>query len=147
MNGDSAEEKKIIVDSDWKDQVQQEKEKLQAEETPAATPAVEEPVAAAAPADSDNSSRFDPSKLPPPDFRMLVSMLATQAFAAMGQIPHPETGQPMIELPLAKHMIDLLGVIDEKTKGNLTSDEAEMIEHALHDLRMGYFALAQQAKK
>ncbi|EAQ78468.1 DUF1844 domain-containing protein [Blastopirellula marina] len=146
MTDDSEAEKKIIVDSDWKEQVEQEKEKLRAEDAPEATPAAEEPVAAA-PTDSDSSAKFDPSKLPPPDFRMLISMLATQAFAAMGQIPHPETGQAMVELPLAKHMIDLLGVIEEKTKGNLSPDEAEMIEHALHDLRMGYFAMSQQAPK
>ncbi|UUO05607.1 DUF1844 domain-containing protein [Blastopirellula sp. J2-11] len=144
MNGDSEAEKKIIVDSDWKEQVEQEKEKLRAEDAPEAPPAAEEPAAAAP---SDNSAKFDPSKLPPPDFRMLISMLATQAFAALGQIPHPETGQAMVELPLAKHMIDLLGVIDEKTKGNLSPDEAEMLEHALHDLRMGYFAMSQQAQK
>ncbi|MCC9604417.1 DUF1844 domain-containing protein [Blastopirellula sp. JC732] len=96
--------------------------------------------------ETHRGGKFDPSKIPPPDFKMLVSMLATQAFAAMGQIPNPETGQPMLELPLAKHMIDMLVVIDEKTKGNLTPEEAQFIEHALHELRMGYFAVSQGKK-
>ncbi|PQO41473.1 DUF1844 domain-containing protein [Blastopirellula marina] len=117
-------------------------------------PRTEQPAAAAAesqPAEGASEtfggSKFDPNKLPPPDFRMLVSMLATQAFAAMGQIPNPATGQPMVELPLAKHMIDMLTVIEAKTKGNLSADEDKFLENALHELRMGYFAMSSQAKK
>ncbi|TWT29537.1 DUF1844 domain-containing protein [Blastopirellula retiformator] len=116
-----------------------EAEKPQTEETAADQPAAEATTTHA-------GAKFDPSKLPPPDFRMLISMLATQAFAAMGQIPNPETGQPMVELGLAKHMIEMLAVIETKTKGNLTTDEEQMLENALHELRMGYVAMSQGKK-
>ena len=74
--------------------------------------------------------------MPPASFGMLVTSLATQAMAALGFFPDPSTGETMLNRPIAKHFIDTLSVLDEKTKGNLTDQESEILSQALHQLRM-----------
>jgi hypothetical protein len=69
--------------------------------------------------------------------------LATQALASMGQIPGAD-GNPVIELDHAKHFIDTLGILDEKTKGNLTLEESTMLTNALHELRLLFVAVGKQ---
>ncbi len=113
---------KIIVDEDWKSQVERERQQAQDEET---TPAAQT------------------EGMPPASFEVLVSSLATQAVAALGQFPDPNTGQAMVSLPYAKFNIDLLSVLDEKTRGNQTEEEKQLIEEALHQLRMLYLAVEQ----
>ena len=81
--------------------------------------------------------------MPAPDFTLLISMLATQAFSAMGQIPDPATGQTHKHPEVAKHMIDLLAVLEEKTKGNLEPQEKQALESILHELRMAYVAVTR----
>jgi len=114
------EDPKIIVDDDWKAQVEREKEQLAAadSETPTA------------------SDEMPQGEMPPASFEMLVTSLATQAMAALGFFPDPSTGETMLNRPIAKHFIDTLSVLDEKTKGNLTDQEAEILSQALHQLRM-----------
>ena len=75
---------------------------------------------------------------------MLITTLSTQALASMGYIPDP-SGQNMANLPLAKHFIDTLGVLDEKTQGNLTDEEKNLLTETLHQLRMA-FVNAQQSE-
>ena len=113
---ESNDDPKIIVDDDWKAQVAKEKEQL---------------------ADQAEDDDGQP-ELPPASFPMLVSSLATQAMGALGFFPDPATGQAMFNKPMAKHLIDSLAVLEEKTKGNLTSEEHEMLEQSLHQLRMLY---------
>jgi hypothetical protein len=115
---------KIVVDSNWKEQVQAEKEAAQ--QSPKDEPTPEESA----------------SQLPPATFPLLVSSLATQALMTMGQIPDPE-GKASVELDHAKHTIDMLEVLDEKTKGNLTTEEAAMMQQVLHQIRMVYVAVAK----
>ena len=62
----------------------------------------------------------------------------------MGQIPAPD-GKPVIQLDHAKHFIDTLGVLEEKTKGNLTSDEAAMLTNVLHELRLLFVSVGKQS--
>jgi hypothetical protein len=114
---------KIIVDDDWKSQVEQEKEQLKQQSQA-------EPTAAEGEAESQ--------ELPPATFLVLMSTLATQAMAAMGLIPDPMTGTPNVNLPMAKHFIDLLAMLQEKTKGNLTDEEENHLRDGLHQLRMIY---------
>ena len=83
---------------------------------------------------------------PPASFEMLVTMFFTQAMAALGQIPNPMTGVAEISKPHAKHYIDTLEIIGEKTKGNLSTDESKMHSEALHALRMMYVNVKQPAK-
>ncbi len=145
----SDEKRKIIVDEDWKTQVEREREQLR-EQAPepgkqdfsaAATQPVASTSESSAAAPGDAAGDFE---LPPPSLPMLISTLATQAIAAMGQLPDPETGQPIVRPKFAKYHIDLLAVLQEKTKGNVTSDEADMLEGALHELRMMYVQILKQ---
>jgi hypothetical protein len=87
--------------------------------------------------------RIDPSQLPPANFATLVTMFSTQAMVALGLLPDPVTGRPEPELALARHYIDLLGVIEEKTQGRLSSEEERLLESSLHELRMAYVELAK----
>lgn len=145
------DEPKIIVDEDWKSQVEREKEALRNQATAAGQ--TDNKDATADTADSepavDSKKASAPSadrQLPPATFNVLVSTLATQAMAAMGLFPDPETGQPQIERPLAKHFIDTLVMLEEKSKGNLTDDEAAQLRDGLHQLRMIYLALPPLSK-
>jgi hypothetical protein len=126
-------EKKIIVDEDWKSQVQAEKEqaaKAKEEGGPAESP--------------DAEATSDERALPPASFATLLSMLATQAMVALGQIPDPVTGEASFDKELARYFIDTIGVIEEKTKGNLAPEEAGGIEDLLHQMRMAFVAMQQQ---
>ena len=120
------DEPKIIVDDDWKSQVEQEKEELKQQ---GASGGDEEP--------------HEPGELPPATFLVLMSTLATQAMAAMGLLPDPMTGEPTVNLPMAKHFIDLLAMLQEKTQGNLSDDEAAHLRDGLHQLRMVYVSSGQ----
>lgn len=79
-----------------------------------------------------------PDKLPPPSFSLLVATFGSQAMVALGQVPNPLDNKTEVRLDLAKHAIDMLAIIEQKTKGNLAADEAAMLEAVLHQLRMAY---------
>ena len=82
--------------------------------------------------------------LPPADFTMLVNMLVTNAMVFLGQMPAPGSQQYMRNLPQAQHMIDLLMVLREKTQGNLTQDEEQMMQDLLPQLQMAYVSASRQ---
>jgi len=82
--------------------------------------------------------------LPPADFATLVNMLATNAMVFLGQIPAPGSQQYLRNLPQAQHMIDLLMVLREKTRGNLTQEEEQMLEDLLPQLHMAYVSVSRQ---
>jgi hypothetical protein len=107
-----AEEKDKIVDEEWKKHVQEEKEMEAEEETP--------PV------------------LPEASFILFTSSLATQALIALGEIENPVTRTKEKNLAQAKFTIDTLGIIEEKTRGNLTPEEKRYLEGVLYDLKMSY---------
>ena len=115
------EEPKIIVDEDWKSQVAREKEQIKN-----------------APAEEANPEAPEMGEFPPANILVFISMLAQQAMAALGLMADPLSGEVRANRPLAKHCIDMLGVLEEKTKGNLTEDEAGHLRDALHQLRMVY---------
>lgn len=75
------------------------------------------------------------------DFQMFLLSLATSALMALGEIPD-ERGQRHTSLALARQNIDLLEILEEKTAGNLTAEEARLLQHNLHELRMRYVAKA-----
>ncbi|MES2790998.1 MAG: DUF1844 domain-containing protein [Planctomycetota bacterium] len=93
-----------------------------------------------------DTPKISESDIPAPSFPVLVSMFSTQAAVALGMIPHPVTKQMQTELPLAKHFIGMLTVLEEKTKGNLNSEEATFLERSLHQLRMAFLDLERKAK-
>jgi hypothetical protein len=76
--------------------------------------------------------------LPTIDFATFVLSLSHSALMHLGEAPHPEHGQVETSLALAKQTIDLLGVMEAKTKGNLSGDEERVLTHVLFDLRMRY---------
>jgi hypothetical protein len=76
--------------------------------------------------------------LPEIGFTHFIFSLSTSAFIQLGEIEDPFTKNLVKNLPLAKQTIDLIGMLKEKTKGNLTSEEEKVIEYVLYDLRMKY---------
>jgi len=74
----------------------------------------------------------------PASFLSLIMSLASNAAASLGMMPHPVTGETGVDLKTAKHWIDVLGMLDQKTRGNLDPQEAQVIESLLADLRMQY---------
>jgi hypothetical protein len=79
-----------------------------------------------------------PHKLPPPSFSLLVATFASQAMVAFGKAPDPIEGKTEVRLELARHAIDMLDILEQKTKGNLEAEEAAMLEGILHQLRMEF---------
>src|ERR1700760_3450099 len=77
-------------------------------------------------------------------FIEFVMMHAQNAALFLGQIPNPKTGEGEVNLELAKLFIDQLAMIQEKTRGNLTSEEATVLRNALSNLQMAYVEVARQ---
>jgi hypothetical protein len=122
------EEKKIIIDEDWKAEAQKEKEILAAQEE--------------AEKEKKQAEKQARGPLPEGNFAALVSMLTTQALFALGllQVKGQEEKEP--DLEMAKYNIDILETIQEKTKGNLTKEEETVLTNTLNELRMGYVRVA-----
>jgi hypothetical protein len=70
-----------------------------------------------------------------------VQSLQMGAMIGLGMVQGPDGKRPPADLPAAKDAIDLLGILQEKTKGNLTKEEEEVLREGLYHLRMGYMAL------
>jgi hypothetical protein len=76
--------------------------------------------------------------LPAVDFHTFVLSLGSSALLHLGELEHPDVGAPQKDLPLAKHTIDILVMLEEKTRGNLTPAEEKLIGSLLYDLRLRY---------
>ena len=72
------------------------------------------------------------------DFTTFVISLGSSAFVHLGEVPHPESQQPAPNLVLAKQTIDILGMLQAKTRGNLTPEEEKLLDHLLVDLRLRF---------
>lgn len=122
--------KKIIIDEDWKQEAQREKEVLAAQEEAEKGKIKEE--------------QFRRGPLPEGDFASLVSILVTQALFALGVlgVKGQERQKREPDLELAKYNIDMLEMLQEKTKGNLTEEEKEVLESTLNQVRMAYVKVA-----
>ena len=79
-----------------------------------------------------------PPTLPAVDFHTFVLSLGSSALLHLGELEHPDVGAPQKDLPLAKHTIDILVMLEEKTRGNLTAAEDKLIASLLYDLRLRY---------
>jgi hypothetical protein len=82
-----------------------------------------------------------PSAVGGPRFLDLVQSLQVGAMAGLGLLQGPDGKRSPVDLPAAKDAIDLLGILQEKTKGNLTKEEEEVLREGLYHLRMGYMAM------
>ncbi len=76
--------------------------------------------------------------LPPVDFSTLVLSIAQGALMNLGELADPDTGETQQNFALARHNIDLLSLLQDKTRGNLDHDEQKLVENLLYDLRMKY---------
>ncbi len=114
---------KLHVDSDWKAQAQAEKERLTKQEVAKGPKAGRE-------------------EMPPADFRSLVGLLASQAVGGLGGYTD-EQGRVMVDLMGSRFAIDLLGVLQEKCKGNLTPEESKDIAEVVAELRNRFVQIAQ----
>jgi len=110
---DTMDETKKNIDESWKEIVEKEKKT------------------------SKKEDKFVPSE---PDFNFFITTLALQASIALGQVPSPTTNKKEEDLNQAKFLIDTLGMLKEKTKGNLTAEETELLENLLYELQMQYIA-------
>ena len=127
MNTENDEKKK--VDEDWKKRAQLEKEQDAAKFEP-------QPEAAEA---TDGSAPAGPKPgKPSPQFVGLIESLASQALMFMGAVRDPMTGEAQTDLRQAQAMIDMLTMVEEKTKGNLVKEEEEMVKQVLNEVRMHF---------
>lgn len=122
------QEKKIIVDEDWKKQVEAEREALRRLE------------------EEQQAGRAEPSQagpLPPPDLTFLASNLYLQGLVALGLTADPAAEKVVVRLDLARHTIDLLAMLQQKTEGNRTPEETEALDGMLHELRLAFVQVQQ----
>ena len=83
-------------------------------------------------------------QLPPVDFISYLTNLVETGRLYLEGIPNPETGQVVINLPLVKHIIDTIEMLEGKTKGNLTAPEANFLSNTLYELRMNYLRVVNR---
>jgi hypothetical protein len=93
---------------------------------------------------SSEQKRAEP--FPQLDFSAFILTLATTAQVGLGSMPNPQTHQTEVNLPAAKQVIDILGLLKDKTTGNLSQDEQALLDSALFNLRMLYIR-AMEGKK
>jgi hypothetical protein len=154
------EQPSLHIDTDWKKQAQEEKRKLVEEEQKRAAdrekaaattppPPTMTPAPSAGPASAGPSpARGRPAPgaargIPEASFATLVNSLMTQVLMYLGELT-PRGVEPQVNLDLAKFNVDLLGVLEEKTKGNLTPEEQKLLDTALYEVRMRYVSVASQ---
>jgi Domain of unknown function (DUF1844) len=124
--------KKLIIDDDWKQEAQKEKEILTEKEKQQ---------------QGEPETAGSVPSLPPADFSSLVSMLGTQAFYAMGFIRTREDEEPVQDLKMAKYNVDLLAVLQEKTENNLSDEEHKILDETLQQLRMAFIQASNPSPK
>ena len=125
------EEKKIIIDEDWKSRVEAERE--QAKKEPAR------------PEGEPSQAAEEHGPLPPPSLELVISTFAMQAMISLGVIADPTSGKGEVHLDAARHFIDTVELLKTKTEGNRTPEESELIDKILSDLRLSYVAVSQRS--
>ena len=167
------EQPSLHIDTDWKKQAQEEKRKLAEEEqkraeeraaaqrtaapiapgvaspvteaTTSARPASAGPVTGATgPARGRAGSPASRERgMPEASFPTLVNSLVTQILLYLGDLT-PRGAEPQVNLDMAKFNVDLLGILEEKTQGNLNPEEQRLLDNALYETRMRYVSVASQ---
>ncbi len=146
MAAEGEGDKKLHIDTDWKEQMRAEKERLAREsEAKRTAPAggAGEGLGEGAAA-TDQTAGRGMHELPPATIEVLIQSLATQAMMFLSPQRDPQTGESMQNLDLAKHTVDLLSVLEEKTRGNLAAEEKRYIDTVLYQLRMAYVQVSNQ---
>ena len=135
-----AEQPSLHIDTDWKTQAQEEKRKLAEQEKKRAAESAAPAGAATA---RSSAGRRAARELPPASFGTLVQSLLTQSLFYLGDLAM-QGGEPTVNLDMAKHQLDTLAVLEEKTNGNLTPEEQRMLDGGLYEVRMRYVAVASE---
>ena len=130
------DDKKIIIDEDWKAQVQAEKEAASKNRPEDGTKGTS----------SADLHDIGDVPMPPASLELLLTTLATEALVALGEVPHPATGKVQYQPHQAKYLIDTVDVLRQKTKGNLTAAEQQAIDSLLHQLRMIFVEKMNQSQ-
>jgi hypothetical protein len=99
---------------------------------------------AAKAAESRGSAGAEAAEL---NFATFVVGLSTEALVNLGEIPDPQSGRPSSNLPAAQQLIDIIGILKEKTRGNLDHDEQALLDAILYDLRMKFVERARQTSR
>jgi hypothetical protein len=129
------EESKIIIDEDWKSQVQREKDEAQ------------KTAEAKTEAEGEGAPSPEGEAPEPNAFLSLVNGLAAQCMLALGVIAPRDAKEITVDIEQAHYVIDTLMMLREKTKGNLTSEEDTYLTETLAELQRGYVVRAQQAQE
>ncbi|NUQ34775.1 MAG: DUF1844 domain-containing protein [Planctomycetaceae bacterium] len=114
--------KKLIVDDDWKSQVEREKEELAAKESP---------------------KQAQQSDLPDASFLNHIASLATQVMVLLGLVEHPVIGKRVFDGEQARFLIDTIVMLREKAKGNLTPEESTYVERIIPELQMTFVEVSK----
>ena len=122
---------KLHIDSDWKTEARAEKARLES---------VEE-------AKEKKGDRPEAGEMPKADMRALIGVLASQAIMGLGAVGDPKAGKVVVDLPGSQFCIDLLAVLEEKTKGNLSDEEAKELNQILAELRGRYVQISHLIAK
>jgi hypothetical protein len=110
--------------------------------------AADEPASDAVLGESEGYGDEDiPGADDPASFVNFLSTLATNAAAALGAVPHPATGKRSLDLETGKYWLDILGMLKDKTSGNLQPQEARLMEGLLGDLRFQYVQLVRATEE
>ena len=146
MADDSAP--KLQIDSDWKAEAQREKERLSEKETSKPAKPAKPGAAAAGPGGAGGMTGPQAEgELPEASFKSLVGMLASQAIMGLGAMADPQTGRVVVDLEGSRFAIDLLTVLEEKTKGNLEAEETKELTAILTELRSRYVQISNLVSK
>jgi hypothetical protein len=121
---------------DPKDFVVKDKRRLAGSETASEEP--QEPDKEPVKESAQGAGGASDTRLPKIDFATFIFSLNSAVLVHLGIVEDPATGTVARNLPLAKQTIDLLGMLEEKTRGNLDSDEENMLKNILYDLRIRY---------
>lgn len=137
MSKQKPAEKKIIVDEDWKARV--EAERQQADQTKAAGQADSQT--------AETALDDDDEQMPSPGLIYLATTMYFQALVCLGLLPHPATGKPEQSIRRARHAIDTLEILWEKTEGHRTLEESSALNSMLHELRLAYLTAGSAPEK
>ena len=119
---------KLQIDTDWKAEAEAEKKRLAEQEK----------------AKEASGDRAQPGQqLPKADIKSLMGVLASQAIMGLGAVADPKSGRVVIDLDGARFSIDLLGVLEEKTKNNLSDEEATELKQVVTELQARFVQIAQ----
>jgi len=135
------------VDDEWKRRAAEEKAKIAGQFSP---PSRSEPEASGL--GESGSSGGDPGDATAegstdPNFVRLISTLGGQAMMALGMAEDPQSGERFLDLDLARQLIDMLGALETRTRGQLSAEEDQILSEVLHQLRLSYSQRVQQAQQ